>query len=206
MARSVKQRRNVALTKRIKEKPVDILEKDTIKLVKQANARLDTLQRRYKKGTWASKRLQNKLATNVIKGWNTKSGKIKIPKNASRTQLRAINKAVVNFLNSKTSTKKGIKEVREQTIESLKVTLSVDLDEITTEEAETLYNMFGDNDFQEVASKIGASTLQACIEDAIENNDDENSFIKRLGWYSSIEFNDVDIRNAAISIYNKYVL
>lgn len=194
-------------TKQLRQiKKVDNLESNTVKLVKQANARLDTLQRRYKKGTWASKRLQNKLATNVIKGWNRKSGKIKIPKNASRTQLRAINKAVVNFLNSKTSTKKGIKEVRVRTIESLKGTLSIDLDEITTEEAETLYNMFGDNDFQDVASKIGSSTLQACIEDAIENNDDENTFIKRLGWYSSIEFNDVDIRNSAISIYNKYVL
>ena len=194
-------------TKQLRQiKKVDNLESDTIKLVKQANARLDTLQRRYKKGTWASKRLQNKLATNVIKGWNPKSGKIKIPKNANRTQLRAINKAVVNFLNSKTSTKTGIKEVRERTIESLKGTLSTDLEEITTEEAETLYNMFGDNDFQEISNKIGASTLQACIEDAIENNDDENTFIQRLGWYSSTEFNDVDIRNAAISIYNKYVL
>lgn len=184
----------------------DTLIFDTIKLVKQANARLDTLQRRYKKGTWASKRLQNKIDTSVIKGWNKKSGKIKIPKNATRTQLRAINKATVNFLNSKTSTKKGIKEVRVQTIESLKGTLSTDLEEITTEEAETLYNMFGDIDFQEISNKIGASTLQACIEDAIENNDDENTFIKRLGWYSSTEFNDVDIRNAALSIYNKYVL
>lgn len=197
-------------TKQLRQiKKVDSLESDTVKLVKQANARLDTLQRRYKKGTWASKRLQSKLTSNVIKGWNTKSGKIKIPKNASRTQLRAINKAVVNFLNSKTSTKKGIKEVRVQTIETLKGTLTTnfELDKVmTNEEAEFFFDMFGDYDFQSLAEKVGSSTLQACIEDAIEKNDNENTFIQRLGWYSGIEFNDVDIRNSAISIYNKYVL
>lgn len=197
-------------TKQLRQiKKVDNLESNTVKLVKQANARLDTLQRRYKKGTWASKRLMNKLATNVIKGWNRKSGKIKIPKNASRTQLRTINKAVVNFLNSKTSTKKGIKEVREQTIETLKGTLTTkfELDEVMTdEEAEFFYDMFGNNDFQSLAEKVGASTLQACIEDAIEKNDNENTFIQRLGWYSGIDMNDLDIRDLAISIYNKYVL
>ena len=204
---NLRQKRKISLNRKIENKGKDTLQKDTEKLVRQANARLDSLQRRYKKGTWASKRLMKKLNTNVIKGWNTKSGKIKISKNMSRTQLRAINKAASQFLNSLTSTKKGIEEVRNKTIKTLKGTLTtnLELEEITDEEAEFFYDMFGDRDFQTLAEKIGASALQACIEDAIEKNDSEDNFIKRLGWYSGTDMNDLDIRDIAIRVYDKYV-
>lgn len=64
--------------------------------------------------------------------------------------------------------------------------------------------MFGDNDFAYFADKIGASTLQEIIYDAIKNDDSEDDFISRLELY--IEINDLDIREKAIRLYNKYVL
>ena len=187
-----------------RRKPKVDLEKETRKLVSKANARLDSLQRRYRSGTWASKKLANRLSTNKIKIWN--KGKIKLGKNPSKQQLIAANKAINQFLNSLTSTKKGIRKTREKTIESLQATLSTEDKEISYEDAESFYEMFGDNDFNYIRDYVPASTLQACIEDAIEESDSENAFIKRLEDYSDVSFNDLDMRDRAKSLYEKYVL
>lgn len=181
------------------------LEKETRKLVNKANARLDSLQRRYRSGTWATKKLANRLSSNKMKMWS-KNGKIKIGKNLTKSQMIGLNKAINQFLSSATSTKKGIKSVREKTIESLRGTLSDDIEEMSYEDAEKFYEMFGNNDFQTLADKIGSSALQACIEDAIESGDSEQDFIKRLEWYGGVSMNDLDMREAAQRLYEKYVL
>ena len=185
-------------------KPKANLEKETRKLVNKANARLDSLQRRYKSGTWASKKLANRLSTNKMKMWS--KGKIKMGSNLTKTQMVGLNKAINQFLASATSTKKGIKSAREKTIESLQGTLSTEEKEMSYEDAESFYEMFGDNDFNYIRDYVPASTLQACIEDAIEEGDSENSFIKRLEDYSDVSFNDLDLRDRAKRLYDKYVL
>lgn len=187
------------------KKPKVDLEKETRKLVSKANARLDSLQRRYRTGTWATKKLANRLSSNKMKMW-TKKGKIKTGKNLTKSQMVGLNKAINQFLSSATSTKKGIKSVREKTIESLRGTLSDEVEEMSYEDAEKFYEMFGNNDFQTLADKIGSSALQACIEDAIESGDSEQDFIKRLEWYGGVSMNDLDMREAAQRLYEKYVL
>lgn len=201
-----RQARKKSLTARLSTtKSTDRLERETRKLVSRANARLDSLQRRYRSGTWATKKLANRLSSNKMKMWS-KSGKIKIGKNLTKSQMVGLNKAINQFLSSATSTKKGIKSVREKTIESLRGTLSDDIEEMSYEDAEKFYEMFGNNDFQTLADKIGSSALQACIEDAIESGDSEEDFIKRLEWYGGVSMNDLDIREAAQRLYEKYVL
>lgn len=195
---------SIAKKREVRRRPPYDLEKETRKLVNKANARLDSLQRRFKSGTWATKKLSNRLSQNKIKMW--KNGKIKLPKNPTKTQLRAVNKAINQFMLSKTSTKKGIKSVRETTIESLQASLSTEDKEMSYEDAESFYEMFGDNDFNYIRDYVPASTLQACIEDAIEEGDSENDFIKRLEDYSDVSFNDLDLRDRARSLYEKYVL
>ena len=187
--------------------PKKDLYKETVKLAGKVNARLNSLQRRHKTGTWASKRLLNKLTTSQLKSWTT-SGRVKIKKNLSSTQLVAINKALNNFLKSKTSTNKGIEDVRRQQIEKIKERLQVDdeaAEEITDGEAEFFYDMFEDDDFSKLADLIGASALQAAIDDAIEADDDENYFLQRLEWYGGVEMQDLKLRAMAIRVYNKYV-
>ena len=201
-----RQARKKSLTQKLSTtKNTQQLERQTRKLVSKANARLDSLQRRYKSGTWASKKLANRLSSNKMNMW-TKKGKIKIGKNPNRQQLLAINKAVNQFLKSVTSTKKGISKTRLKTIESLRGILSTEDKEMSYEDAETFYTMFGDNDFAFVRDFVPASTLQAVIEDAIEESDSENSFIKRLEDYSDVAFNDLDLRDRAKNLYEKYVL
>lgn len=186
-------------------KPKVDLEKETRKLVSKANARLDSLQRRYKSGTWASKKLANRLSSNKLNMW-TKKGKIKTGKNLTKAQLIGLNKAINQFLNSQTSTKRGIRDVRERTIETLRGTLSTEDKELTYDEAETYYEMFGDNDFDSLADKIPSSALQNIIIDAIDEDDTQNEFIRRLEDYSGLSMNDLDIREKAIRLYEKYVL
>lgn len=200
-----RQARKRSLTKRISTgQQTDRLEKETRKLVNKANARLDSLQRRYKSGTWATKKLANRLSSNKLRMWS-KGGKIKLGKNPSKAQLLAVNKAATQFLNSATSTKKGIKATRQKTIESLRGTLSSDVEEMSYEDAEKFYEMFGESNFQTLADKIGSSALQACIEDAIEQGDSQDDFIKRLEWYGGVSMNDLDMRDAAQKLYEKYV-
>ena len=199
-----RQARKKSLTRKLSTtKSTDRLEKETRKLVSKANARLDSLQRRYRSGTWATKKLANRLSSNKLKMY--KNGKIKLSKHPTKSQLVAVNKAVTQFLNSKTSTKKGISETRQKTIESLRGTLSTDIEEMCYEDAEKFYEMFGESDFQSIADKIGSSALQACIEDAIENGDSESDFIKRLEWYGGVSMNDLDMRETAKRLYDKYV-
>lgn len=198
---------SIAKPRRNRGTPKKDLEKDTRKLVREVNARLNTLERRYKSGTWASKRLKTRLGTSKLRAWS-KSGRVRLRGNLSKTQLTAINKALTNFLNSKTSTKRGIEDVKRKQIEKIKERLSLDdeeAEEITDEEAEFFYDMFGDDDFNDLAEKIGASALQAAIEDAIEANDSEDMFLQRLEWYGGVEMQDLDLREKAIRIYNKYV-
>ena len=184
------------------KKPKVDLEKETRKLVSKANARLDSLQRRYKSGTWASKKLANRLSSNKLNMWS-KKGKIKTGKNLTKTQLIGLNKAINQFLNSQTSTKKGISTWKKNQVESIKLNRSDDPD-FTEEDAEDFFEMFGDNDFDFFASKIGASALQEIIYDAMRENDSEDEFVARLSLY--IEINDLDIREKAIRLYEKYVL
>ena len=201
-----RQIRKKSLTRKLSTtKDSQRLEKETRKLVSKANARLDSLQRRYRSGTWATKKLANRLSSNKMKMW-TKQGKIKVPKHPTKQQLIAVNKAATQFLESATSTKKGIKTTREKTIESLRGTLSSEDKEMSYEDAEKFYEMFGEDSFSNIADKIGASALQAVIEDAIEENDDEKDFIKRLETYAGVSMNDLDIRESANNLYMKYVL
>lgn len=176
---------------------------ETRKLVDEANRRLKGLNNAGYRGTWASKKLINRIDTKTLKAWD-KTGKIKVNKNLTTTQLKAIQKATQQFLASKTSRIKGIEETKKATINSIKETLSEENRErVTEEDAEFYYDMLGDDDFDYFADKIGASTLWQLIDEAIEMNDTEDSWLNRLGNY--ITLNDLDIRDRAIRLYNKYV-
>lgn len=196
-----RKRKNMSVKKK------DNLQNETEKLVKRANARLDSLQRRFKKGSWASRKLMNRLDNQQLKMWNKKTGKIKMKKNLNKTQMIALNKATRNFLNSQTSTRKGIEEVRKKQIENIRERRKIEDDvDLSYEEAEEFYEMFGNDDFEYFAEKSNSSTVQACIEDAIDEDDSEGYFIKRLERYTSVNMNDLDIREKAVRLYNKYVL
>ena len=132
--------------------------KETEKLAREVNSRLSSLSRHFKTPTYATKKLKRRLSTNLYKSWSIKSGRVKVKKNANETQLIYINKTLNNFLNSKTSTFKGIQDIKRKTIEKFKTSLGHEkydeekeesyIEELTEEEAEQFFEMFGDDDFK----------------------------------------------------------
>lgn len=193
------------IPKKIKVKQRELY-KDTLELASKVNRRLKGLKNAGYRGTWASKKLINRVDTTVLKGWTTsQGGKVKVQKGLTQTQYLNLQKAMQQFLRSKTSKAKGIEETKRKTIKSIRKTLSDDKQGLVSEEdAEFYYDMLGDSDFDYFADKIGASTLWSLIEDSIEANDTEDRWIKRLSMYVTI--NDLDVRERAIRLYEKYIV
>lgn len=178
---------------------------DTRKLVSEANRRLKGLSGAGYKGTWASKKLAERLDTKVLNAWS-KQGKIKVNKTLTNTQLKAIQKATQQFMSSQTSKVSGIKKVKESTLDSLRATLSKDI-ELYEMDVETAYEMLSNKDFDYFnnADRVGASTMWALIEDAKEYNQSEDTFINRLlNMYDSS--NDLDAKEKAKRLYDRYIL
>lgn len=173
------------------------------KLSKRANQRIVRLEKEFGKDTWATKKLRNKLEAEPLQAWS-KTGRVKVNKSMTTTQMKATIKATQQFLNSKTSTKRGIKQVKKTTIKQLAKSLGTDDEDLTNEEAEALYDMLSDDYVTDILKYIPASDFWALIEDAKEAGDSQESFISRISDY--IEFgNDVDMRNKLVMIYEKYV-
>lgn len=179
--------------------------------VAEVNERLVKLRKSDEYGSWASKKLFNRLDTkNLDVLQKTRKGekkvkRIKLNKNLSNTDLRAIEKATGQFLQSKTSTMKGINIVKNKTIKAIRNTLSLeDGKKVTKEDAEYYYDMLANKDFDWFNDKIGASTMWTLIDDAIENNDSQSDWIKRLETHA-MTMNDMDARERAIRLYEKYI-
>lgn len=195
-----------------KTKKLDkVLYQNVKKQVEEVNKRLTRLKKSDEYGSWASKKLFNRLDTknlDVLERQRTgqkQVQRIKLTKNLTNTDLRAIEKATNQFLQSKTSTSRGIKITKNKTIESIRKTLSLEQGrKVTEEDAEYYYDMLANKDFDWFNDKIGASAMWSLIEDAIEHNDSESDWIKRIENHA-MTMNDVDARERALRLYEKYI-
>lgn len=196
--------------------------RETQKMINDANARLRSLERHYKTGTWASKRLKNYLNESKLDFWSTRYGGSikKIPANINKTTLFALHRRLRNFLNSQTAYHTGIKSVREKQIKDIyerfrkedpelsdleRNMIEEEIDnELTQRESEALYELFGTKSFDLLAEKIGSSELQVELVEARENEDTEDQWIERIEKYFSV-YDDDDLYNAVIDVYEKFV-
>ena len=202
--KAVKMR--IVPTKQVKrERDFERIYRDTQKQVQKVNERLKSLEKRYSKGkgTWSVKLLQDRLDTDKYQAW--KKGRISISKSMTQTQLLAINKASSQFLKRKTSTKKGVEEVREETKKSLFNTLKLQNDDLTMSDIDDFYSILGDSDAKPFLKTdvMGASALEVAIQDAISYNDDLTNFIERIETYMTIADNET--REKVKRLYKKYV-
>lgn len=123
------------------------------KLSKRANQRIVRLEREFGKDTWATKYLKEKLATEPLQAW-TNSGRVKVNKSMTVTQMKATIKATKEFLNSSISTKRGIKKAKQKAIKTLKTRFSTDVSDISYAEAEALTNFFDDREVNGITNFI----------------------------------------------------
>lgn len=201
-------------TKTIKERERKELERQVIKAVRETNKRLKGLGKSYKVGTWSSRKLKGRIMSNKTKGLMYKGKRIKLKPKMTKTNLTQVLKATRQFLESKTSTRRGIEQAREDVIESLKEEFQFDKGKtVSKEDAETMYEMLSNKDFNRFNIKkkgkedefIGASGLWSEIDYANTTNISKESFIERLQNLRKQDFS-IDDQKAAERIYERYVL
>lgn len=180
--------------------------------VNEVNKRLRNLKREGEYGSWASKKLFNRLDDSAMKvlkynrkGKDKQVLQIKLNKNLTNTNLINIQKSTSQFLKSKTSTIRGIESTKKKTIESIRKTLNErDGAKVTDEDAKFYYELLDNNDFREYVDKIGASSMWNLIDTSIEKLDNQKDWIERLNMYA-MTMNDKDMRNRAKNLYKKYI-
>lgn len=179
---------------------------EVLKEVKRANQRLVRIERETGRNSWAGKRLESKLDS-YINAW-TDSGRVRINKSMSMTKLHAIQKATRQFLESQTSTVGGIKKTIKNQKQGIKQSLSReyedDIEELSDEEIEALYDMFEDDYAKDIMQYVPSSDIWQLIIDAKENKDTKTQFLERIETY--LDFgNDLDMKKKISHIYNKFV-
>lgn len=175
------------------------LQKQVQKEVNKVNSMLKSLERNVKSGTWSSRKLRNRLNSITLQAWS--NNRVKLKSNMTVTQLKAVQKALQQFRTSKTSTYKGIKQVAQQTVKSLHQQFSIETDNLTLDDFENIYNLFGEDEFKDLTSKIPSSDIIVLLTDSKEYNYSDSQFINMLD--SLIDVEDNNIRETALSLYNK---
>lgn len=149
------------------------------------------------KGSFASKKLS------ILDQYNEDTNRITLKGTESYQELIELDRATKKFLQSKTSTLSGIKEVEK----SIKENIGNKLDEydLSKEEVETLYNFFEDEDFNYIRKYIDPSDLWVFIESAKQGNVYVDDWLKTIEDYigSEVFGRDEDLRDRLISLYNK---
>ena len=182
------------------------LAKQVNEQVRLVNQRLKRLDKKGFYNSFSSKKLFERLGGekfNALQKINGKVVGIKIRDDMSITQLNAVSRASRNFLASATSTPDRLNRVVKKTKESMFRTLKIKNDNLTMEDIENYYDMLGDKDFDYYNEKFGASTIWATIDDAIEANDDKQTFIKRMNGLLTL--NDKEMTDRVVRLFNKYV-
>lgn len=173
--------------------------------VSRANKAIERIEKQYGEDSWGVNRLYNKLDNELVKGI-TKTGKIRLNKNMTDIQLRAIEKATENFLgNKKTSTLTGIKGTIKEVKSTLKATYGDMGNKLTNKEVNKLYDLVADKDKRIITEQLGASDVWATMVEAKELGMNKNEFVDLMSRRTQADINDVDTLEFLDDIYNSYM-
>ena len=175
-----------------------------VKDIRRANQRIQKLQSRYGESSWAINQLYEKIDSKNINGVSVLTGNIKINKNMSEIQLKAIQKATTRFLDSQTSTLRGVKKAIGNMQDAIKTNYSDMNKQLSDKDAEILYSFLENKETRGTVEKIGASDTWTRAIRAREENLSKDKFID-LFKNSKVNINDEDIRKDLETIYNKYM-
>lgn len=202
--RAVARARNIQT---VKARQYNKLYKETEKLVRETNKRLNSLDRYHASGTWASGKLKTRIKSNKTKGLLYKGKRIKLKPKMTKTNLVQVQKATRQFLESATSTNKGIQAVKKKTIKSLKDTLNFNQDKkLSDKDVESMYKILEDEGYKaHLMDLIEPSLLFQEISYCSRNNLGVDTFISRLNNYLAQDM-DLDLQEEARRIFETYVL
>lgn len=175
-----------------------------IKDVRKANQRIQRIQRKYGESSWAVNQLYEKIDNKNINAISVLSGNIRINKNMSDIQLKAIQKATTKFLESQTSTLRGVNKAVKNMKDSIKARYSDIDNQLSDKDAEKLYSFLENKDLRGTVESIGASDIWPKTIQAKEMNLSKDEFIE-LFKEDNLDINDLDVRKDLETIYNKYM-
>lgn len=174
----------------------------------QVNKRLRAIKREFGSLGWAGETIKDKTEYYLVNTWRNYEKRIGIRFNKNTItdeQIDATLSYMNNFLKSKSATVKGVKRIMAKQQESLRQTLSTDDKELTIEESKSLYKLFDDKDYNYITKFIPESDLFVLLQDAKENKDTEEQYLKRVENYITIGEDD-DLKEALLNLYNRWVL
>ena len=185
-----------------KNKDFEKLKRD----VANANKRIRNIEKQYGEESWAISQLYTKIRDNQLVNGINKKGLIRVNKNMSNIQLKAIEKATNEFMASKTSKLTGIKSTIKDVKKSLQATYGDMGNRLTNKEINTLYDLVEDKNKRIMTEQIGASDLWATLVQAKEQGLSENQFEDLINRRSNADLNDLDAKKFLEDIYNSYVI
>jgi sulfite reductase alpha subunit-like flavoprotein len=188
------------------EKTNEQLYRELVRKTGQANKKLRIIRNEYDSLGWAGSKLKEKTEFHLIDTWRNSKG-IRVNKNMSEVQMKATLHELNKFLNSKTSTIKGIEEVMKKQQKTLRKTFEQYGIELTPEESKSLWQLFDDPDYSVLYQYIDPSELAVLIYDAKEVNASLEDFIRSFVHHSRAGFDivDLDLRETLIALYNRWV-
>lgn len=176
----------------------DELYSELRRLAKMANQRILRLEREFGTDIAPIKKLRNRLDSSLVRGW-TEGGRVRYNKSMSEEQMRASIKALEDFKASIRSRVSGYRKVREFRREQIKRIF-----EVEDEDVDKFFDILEDTKSR-ILDKIDPSKFFAMVQEAKDINATFERWINILEDYIEIG-NDVDLREDALYLYNKYVL
>ena len=178
-----------------------------LRSIEKTNRKLNRLDSAGLYGKYATKKLLRTIRNESTIKYN-RGKRVKVTVNVKKlnpSQIRYYQKVFNSFLESKTSSPLGIKDVQSKTRDKLKQSLSEITDEdITEQDVEDFYTLVEDNDFRYLADKIGDSDIYILVNEAKSRDLDEEGFTNMLEQYMTV--NTKEARDAASNLYNKFVI
>lgn len=210
------------------EKEQQAIYRKVLKEVREANRRLEKLERglktftrikrrgKYKSinveyenlgsNTWAGGKLKKRLRDYMV------NNRVQISSNMNITALRAVSKAINQFKVSLTSTPKGIKQARENVKEAISITFGDDGERLEERETELLSAIFTDSNATDLMKEVDlkGSEYIPIVKDTIRHYRDfrykkkpENMTIKDL-MDPKIKSREEETRDYFIDQLEKY--
>ena len=208
-----KSKRGIKARKKLKKRTIAVIrqreynrfEREVKKQVQQVNRQLNSLERKHKMGTWSTGKLKTRINNKKLK-LMYKGKRIRLKPKMTKTQLTGVQQATRQFLESATSTNKGIEKVKKDTIQSLKKTLNFRKKKrLSDADVEALYSMLENRNLRSLVDEVGASLMWSEIRYAEIHKTSEKRFIERIQLYIEQDMDD-NLKEQAKHIFETYVI
>ena len=169
-----------------------------------ANKRIRNIERVYGENSWAINQLYGKISDKKLYNGINKRGLIRVNKTMSDVQLKAIQKATKEFLDSDTSKLGGIKHAIRNVKKGLKGALEDKEHPISNRDINKLYDLVKDKEKRDITEQIGASTIWRATKHAKDKNLSFDRYFKNINKRSDADIKDKEDLKFLKDVFEDY--